>query len=131
MLANGDIDSPRKAAAVMRSTGAAGVMIGRAAQGRPWIFREVVHYLRTGRELAPPTVGEVRDIMHAHLDNLYSFYGEFTGVRVARKHLAWYLADRPKSDPIRRNLVRVESAIEQKTLVNQFLDQTPAEELAA
>jgi tRNA-dihydrouridine synthase B len=131
VLANGDIDSPEKAAAVLDATGAAGIMIGRAAQGRPWLFREVCFYLETGRQLTPPTAGEVRDIMLAHLDELCSFYGEYRGVRVARKHLSWYLKNRPESAPFRSQLVRVEVAAEQQRLVREYFDQTPQEELAA
>lgn len=90
VFANGDVDSGAKARAVLQYTGADGVMIGRAAQGRPWIFREVKEYLGSGREAPRPSLAEVRDIMLAHLDTLYAFYGEHTGVRVARKHLGWY-----------------------------------------
>jgi len=90
VFANGDIDSGAKARAVLEESGADAVMIGRAAQGRPWIFREVAHFLRTGCALPSPAHGEVRDIMLAHLDQLYAFYGEHAGVRVARKHLGWY-----------------------------------------
>ncbi len=131
VIANGDVDSPAKAARVLAMTGADGVMIGRAAQGRPWIFREIDHYLRTERELDPPTRIEVRDIMLAHLDHLYSFYGEYTGVRVARKHLSWYCSARAGAESLRRRMVRVESATEQLRLVLAFFDQAPQEELAA
>jgi tRNA-dihydrouridine synthase B len=131
VLANGDIDSPAKAAMVLATTGADGLLIGRAAQGRPWIFREVSHYLETGTEIAPPTAAEVRDIMLAHLDNLYSFYGEFTGVRVARKHLSWYCRARSGAESFRHKAVRAESADQQLRLVREFFDQTPQEELAA
>jgi tRNA-dihydrouridine synthase B len=131
VLANGDIDSPRKAARVLELTGAAGVMIGRAAQGRPWLFREVVHYLGTGTVLEPPTMSEVRAIMLDHLDRLYAFYGEKTGVKVARKHLGWYLKDRPDAAPFKHRIVRVEAAAEQYRLVAEFLDKAPSEELAA
>ncbi len=131
VIANGDVDSPRKAAHVLDVTGADGLLIGRAAQGRPWLFREVVNYLQTGTDLAPPTAAEVRDIMLAHLDALYSFYGEFTGVRVARKHLAWYCRDRPAARGFRREVVRVETAADQLRMTRQFFDQTPREELAA
>jgi tRNA-dihydrouridine synthase B len=131
VLANGDINSPEKAAAVLEATGACGIMIGRAAQGRPWLFREVGFYLENGRKMAAPTPDEVRDIMLAHLDELYSFYGEYTGVRVARKHLTWYLKNRPDSGSFRSQLVRVEVAAEQQRLVRQYFDQTPQEELAA
>jgi tRNA-dihydrouridine synthase B len=90
VFANGDIDSGAKARAVLEETGADAVMIGRAAQGRPWIFRELRHFLTTGNDSPPPARAEVRDIMLAHLDQLYAFYGEHAGVRVARKHLGWY-----------------------------------------
>ena len=90
VFANGDIDSGAKARAVLEETGADAVMIGRAAQGRPWIFREIAQYLATGYASPPPARAEVRDIMLAHLDQLYAFYGEHAGVRVARKHLGWY-----------------------------------------
>ena len=90
VFANGDIDSGAKARAVLEESGADAVMIGRAAQGRPWIFREIRHFLNTGRDSPQPAHAEVRDIMLAHLDQLYAFYGEHAGVRVARKHLGWY-----------------------------------------
>ena len=90
VIANGDITTPEKARAVLDYTGAAGVMVGRAAQGRPWIFREIVHYLRTGEHLAAPLVGEVSDLLLAHLDDHYRFYGDALGVRTARKHIVWY-----------------------------------------
>lgn len=131
VIANGDIDSPAKAARVLALTGADGVMIGRAAQGRPWIFREVDHYLRTGRDLGQPASAEVRDIMLAHLEQLYSFYGEYTGLRVARKHLSWYCRSRANAEPFRRKMVRAESAADQLRLVMAFFDQAPSEELAA
>jgi tRNA-dihydrouridine synthase B len=92
VFANGDIDSGPKARAVLEESGADGIMVGRAAQGRPWIFREIRHFLATGREAPAPALAEVRDIMLAHLEQLYEFYGEHAGVRVARKHLGWYRA---------------------------------------
>jgi tRNA-dihydrouridine synthase B len=131
VIANGDIDSPQKAARVLALTSADGLLIGRAAQGRPWLFREVVHYLKTGTNLAPPTAVKVRDMMLAHLDALYSFYGEFTGVRVARKHLSWYCRNRAAAMGFRSEVVRVETAAEQLRMTRQFFDQTPQEELAA
>jgi tRNA-dihydrouridine synthase B len=132
VLANGDVDTPEKARAVLETTGAAAVMIGRAAQGRPWIFREISHYLATGHKLAPLDDQEVADIMLGHLDNLYSFYGEFTGVRMARKHLSWYLKTRPDTATLRERVVRVESAREQQRLVrNLFAHNNNIEELAA
>jgi tRNA-dihydrouridine synthase B len=131
VLANGDVDSAPRAARVLAQTGADGLLIGRAAQGQPWIFREIVHYLRTGMEIASPTAVEVRDIMLAHLDTLYSFYGESLGVRVARKHLSWYCKARPGAESFRHGAVRAETAAEQLRLVTVFFDQTPTEELAA
>jgi len=131
VFANGDVDSAATAAVVLELTGADGLLIGRAAQGRPWIFREVVHYLRTGTEIAPPTAVEVRDIMLAHLDTLYSFYGEVCGVRVARKHLSWYCRARSGAESFRYGAMRAETAAEQLRLVAKFFDQTPTEELAA
>ena len=101
VIANGDIDSPQKAAGVLRHTGADAVMIGRAAQGRPWIFREISHYLSTGETLAPPELSEVRDILLDHLRSLHDFYGEVAGVRIARKHLGWYAKDRPENAAFR------------------------------
>ncbi len=96
VLANGDVDSPQKAKAVLDYTKCDGLLIGRSAQGRPWIFREIAHFLATGETLAPPDAAEVRDILCGHLDALYAFYGEQQGVRIARKHLGWYAKDRPR-----------------------------------
>jgi len=95
VFANGDITDARKAAYVMNYTGADGVLIGRAAQGRPWIFREIVHYLNTGEELPAPELAEVEGILVRHLQALYEFYGEYLGVRIARKHVSWYLQTMP------------------------------------
>ncbi|MGH8292718.1 MAG: tRNA dihydrouridine synthase DusB [Gammaproteobacteria bacterium] len=132
VIANGDVHSPEKAQAVLAHTGADAIMIGRAAQGRPWIFREVVHYLATGRKLLPPEPGEMAGIMLAHLDNLYAFYGEFTGVRMARKHIGWYLKTVPHPGGLREQLLRVESARAQRTLVcDLFGDNNNELELAA
>jgi tRNA-dihydrouridine synthase B len=90
VIANGDIDTPQKAAHVLAATGADGVMIGRAAQGRPWLFREVEHYLATGELLPAPSFAEIHAILRAHLADLYAFYGEDTGAKIARKHISWY-----------------------------------------
>jgi tRNA-dihydrouridine synthase B len=90
VIANGDIDSPQKARQVLEHTGADAIMIGRAAQGRPWLFREIEHYLATGVLLPPPRVGEIHAILRGHLADLYAFYGEETGVKIARKHISWY-----------------------------------------
>jgi tRNA-dihydrouridine synthase B len=89
VIANGDIDA-RARGAGSRRTGADAVMIGRAAQGRPWMFREIIHFLATGEHLPPPEVEEIHRVLRAHLEDLYAFYGEHTGVRVARKHISWY-----------------------------------------
>ncbi len=107
VIANGDIDSPAKARHVLDYTGADAVMIGRAAQGRPWIFREIDHYLRTGETLAPPSYGEMRELLLEHLDDHYRFYGEHTGVRTARKHIGWYVDGLPGADSFcaRMNLI--------------------------
>jgi tRNA-dihydrouridine synthase B len=102
VLANGDIDSPQKAARILKHTGADGLLVGRAAQGRPWIFREIAHFLRTGELLAPPSPGEVRTILLGHLEALHAFYGEDHGVLIARKHLGWYAKDHPDAADFRR-----------------------------
>ncbi len=91
VVANGDIDSPARAAFVLARTGADAVMIGRAAQGRPWIFREVDHFLRTGELLPPPSLDEIRTVLREHLLDHYAFYGEHSGPRIARKHIGWYI----------------------------------------
>ncbi len=101
VLANGDIDSPEKAAAVLAHTRADGLLIGRAAQGAPWIFRQIAHFLKTGERLPPPSPREMRDTLLGHLDALYAFYGEEHGVRIARKHLGWYAKDRPDAAAFR------------------------------
>lgn len=126
VFANGDIDSPHKAARVLADTGAAGVMIGRAAQGRPWLFREVKSYLATGVAVNPPSAAEVRDIMLAHLESLHVFYGEEGGVRVARKHLGWYfrqLPERPRPPP---ELLQATRPADQLALAGEFLAQAVA-----
>ncbi|MGH8370804.1 MAG: tRNA dihydrouridine synthase DusB [Gammaproteobacteria bacterium] len=120
VLANGDVDTPAQARQVLDYTGADAVMIGRAAQGRPWIFREIEHYLATGQALAAPGEQEIRDIMLSHLENLYAFYGEYTGVRVARKHITWYLKTQPAAAVMRDKVVKVETAREQQRLIRDF-----------
>ena len=90
VIANGDITTPEKARAVLRQSGADAVMIGRAAQGRPWIFREIEHFLKTGEHLPQPEVAEIHQVLMHHLIDLYQFYGEYSGVRIARKHISWY-----------------------------------------
>ncbi|WP_442683489.1 tRNA dihydrouridine synthase DusB [Stenotrophomonas sp. JC08] len=120
VLANGDIDSPQKAEQVLRHTGCDAVMVGRAAQGRPWIFREIAHYLATGEELPPPTLAEVRDILLGHLHDLHAFYGEPQGVRIARKHLGWYAKDRPENAAFRAVVNRAETPDEQLRLTADY-----------
>ncbi len=122
VMANGDIDSPQKAAFVLRATGADALLIGRAAQGRPWIFREVAHYLATGESLPPPTLPEVRDILLGHLRALHDFYGEHQGVRIARKHLGWYAKDRPENIAFRAVVNRAETALTQIELTRDYFD---------
>ena len=107
---------------VLRHTGCDAVMIGRAAQGRPWIFREVAHYLATGEHLAPPTLTEVRDILIGHLESLHAFYGEPSGVRIARKHLGWYAKDRPENHAFRHVVNRAETAEAQLRLTRDYFD---------
>ncbi|TAA24301.1 tRNA dihydrouridine synthase DusB [Pseudoxanthomonas winnipegensis] len=126
VFANGDVDSPRKAAQVLRDTGADAVLVGRAAQGRPWIFREIAHYLATGEDLPPPPIGEVRDILLGHLQALHDFYGEPQGVRIARKHLGWYAKDRPENAAFRAVVNRAESAAEQLRLTRDYFDALEA-----
>ena len=123
VFANGDITSPTQAADVLAQTGAAGVMIGRAAQGNPWIFREVRHFLDTGTELAPPTADEVKGVMQRHLQQLHIAYGEHLGVRVARKHISWYLAGRPGAEQVRDRLMLCTTPLEQFTLLDTCFER--------
>jgi tRNA-dihydrouridine synthase B len=122
VAANGDVMSPQKARAVLAATGADALMIGRAAQGRPWIFREIAHYLATGEALAPPDVGFVRDTLLEHVRALHDFYGEEAGVRIARKHLKWYAQDRPQNAAFRAVVNRAETAAEQLRLTRDYFD---------
>ena len=126
VIANGDIDSPQRAAFVLAHTGADAVMVGRAAQGRPWIFREIAHFLATGDTLPPPSPTEVRDILLAHLLALHDFYGEVAGVRIARKHLGWYAKDRPENAAFRAVVNRAESAAMQVALTRDYFDALAA-----
>lgn len=126
VLANGDIDSPRKAAEVLARTGADGLLIGRAAQGRPWIFRQIAHYLACGSELPAPTISEVRDILLGHLDALYGFYGEEHGVRIARKHLGWYSKEHPEAAGFRAVVNAATEASHQYRLAADWFDALAA-----
>lgn len=120
VVANGDIDSPEKAREVLAYTGADAVMIGRAAQGRPWIFREVDHFLKTGEYLPPPTWLEMRDLLLAHLADHYQFYGELPGVRTARKHIGWYVSSLPCGKEFADHINTIESTRAQFDAVNQW-----------
>ena len=122
VIANGDIDSPRKAADVLRLTGADAVMIGRAAQGRPWLLGQVAHHLATGSELPDPGLAEVRDILLGHLEALHAFYGEPSGVRIARKHLGWYAKDRPENRAFLAVVNRAATARDQLRLTRDYFD---------
>jgi len=122
VIANGDISTPEKAALVLARTGADGLMIGRAAQGNPWIFREVEHYLATGEKLAPPPVTEVRDTLLDHLETLYAFYGEYSGVRMARKHISWYSKGLRDGAAFRHRVNQVETREAQLAMVREFFD---------
>ena len=122
VVANGDITTPEKARRVLEVTGADAVMIGRAAQGRPWIFREVEHFLRTGHHLPPPLVVEVRTLMSEHLLAHYAFYGEYMGLRTARKHIGWYVRDLHEGEAFRRRMNLLESCEEQLAAVDAFFE---------
>jgi tRNA-dihydrouridine synthase B len=126
VTANGDIDSPERARAVLRATGADAVMIGRAAQGRPWIFREIVHFLQTGEALPPPDSRELRALMIGHLHDHYAFYGEHAGTRSVRKHVGWYLADRPGARAFLAGFHQLQTAAEQLDALARYFDDDQA-----
>ena len=138
VIANGDISTPEQVKEVLDYTRADAVMIGRAAQGRPWMFREIQHYLETGSRLPPPEVEEIHRVLIAHLNDLYEFYGDYTGVRVARKHISWYTKGLAGSAAFRHAMNQLETRFEQLEAVNGFFAQladrgqrlTYAEELA-
>ncbi len=123
VIANGDIDSPQKAKLVLEQTGADAIMIGRAAQGRPWIFREISHFLTTGQVLAAPDIFEVKTVLLEHLNELYEFYGEYSGCRIARKHIAWYTKGLRGSNEFRQAMYQVESTQAQAQVVSQYFNQ--------
>ncbi len=126
VVANGDIDSPEAAERVLRTTGVDAVMIGRAAQGRPWLFRDIAHYLQTGQHAPPPTLAELRSWLLEHLHDHYALYGEYSGVRSARKHLLWYMRALPGSDAERQRLrqavIEADSCAAQRHAVEDFFD---------
>ncbi|USF87442.1 tRNA dihydrouridine synthase DusB [Candidatus Endoriftia persephonae] len=132
VIANGDIDSPEKAAEVIRETRADGVMIGRAAQGRPWIFREIDHYLKTGEKLPSPSLKWTQAVLMEHLQSLYAFYGEHQGVRIARKHIAWYSKTHPGGAGFRREINQTDTIAAQLQLIGRFFSmQMQLGEIAA
>jgi len=122
VIANGDITTPEKAKFVLDATGVDAIMIGRAAQGRPWIFREISHYLETGDKLPEPTIDEVHAILSGHLENLYNFYGEYTGVRMARKHISWYSKGQRNGGAFRNLVNRVDNSKQQLEMVEKFFN---------
>jgi tRNA-dihydrouridine synthase B len=122
VVANGDITTPEKAREVLAATGADAIMIGRAAQGRPWIFREVAHFIATGTHLAPPLVAEVKRVLLEHLEDHYALYGEYTGVRSARKHIGWYVKTLPGGAEFRARMNGLEDCREQMDATGDFFD---------
>ncbi|MDI9649792.1 tRNA dihydrouridine synthase DusB [Burkholderia cenocepacia] len=126
VVANGDITSPAKAKAVLDATGADALMIGRAAQGRPWLFREIDHFLQTGELLPPPRIDEIQHVMNEHLEDHYAFYGEFTGVRTARKHIGWYTRGLSGANGFRHRMNTLDSTREQLAAVNAFFEAQKA-----
>jgi tRNA-dihydrouridine synthase B len=123
VIANGDITSPEKALHVLNYSGADAVMIGRAAQGRPWLFREIDFFLKTGQRMASPEVGEIHRVLSGHVEELYDFYGEHTGVRVARKHISWYTKGLAGSAHFRHRMNQLETPGEQLSAVGEFFAQ--------
>ena len=123
VVANGDITTPEKAAQVLKLTGADAIMIGRAAQGRPWIFREIAHYLATGEILPTPEIAEIHTIMNEHLLDHYAFYGEYTGLRTARKHIGWYCKGLRNSHHFRQKMNTADDCKTQLQMVNDFFDE--------
>ena len=122
VVANGDITTPEKARLVLQHTGADAVMIGRAAQGRPWICREIDHFLRTGEHMPAPLVAEVRQLMDEHLQAHYAFYGEFLGVRTARKHIGWYVRELEGGEAFRQQMNLLESTAAQLRALDGFFE---------
>jgi tRNA-dihydrouridine synthase B len=123
VVANGDITTPEKARDVLAFTGADAIMVGRAAQGKPWIFREIAHFMATGSQLAPPLVVEVRRLLCDHLLDHYDLYGEFAGVRTARKHIGWYVRALPNGEVFRDQMNTLETCESQHAAVARFFDE--------
>lgn len=122
VIANGDIDSPEKAAFVLQHTGADALMIGRAAQGNPWIFQEINYFLKHGTRMLSPDIEQIRDVMLNHLMNLYAFYGEYMGIRIARKHIGWYCKNQPQGNEFSRLYNTLETAEQQQAQIRRFFD---------
>ena len=131
VLANGDISSPEEAVSILQKTGVDGLMLGRAAQGNPWLFREITHYVTTGRLLPPPANTEVRSTLVNHLDHLYSFYGEYAGVRIARKHIGWYCKHRQNVNLLRARVNAAETARHQLYIINDYFNDQIHQDIAA
>ena len=123
VIANGDITTPEKVKQVLEYTGADAVMIGRAAQGRPWIFREISHYLATGQHLPLPDVSEIHRVLIKHLHDLYDFYGEYSGVRIARKHISWYTKGLVGSAAFRHNMNQLQTTDQQMAAASEFFSE--------
>jgi len=126
IIANGDISTPETASAILKTYHVDGIMIGRAAQGNPWIFREIEHYLKTGNKLASPTANEVCTILIKHIANLHQFYGEYQGVRIARKHISWYCKQQDNASQFRKDINRIESASEQLSALKHYFSEGQA-----
>lgn len=122
VIVNGDIDSPQKALEVYNFTQADGIMVGRAAQGQPWLFRDMVHFLQTGESLPAPSIAELKEIILGHLHELYDFYGEYSGCRIARKHIAWYTTGIANSNAFRQAMYAEETTVGQYAAVEKFLN---------
>lgn len=123
VIANGDITTPQRAKEVLDATNVDAIMIGRAAQGNPWIFREIEHYLTTGKELPAPNDVEVTEVIQRHLENLYDFYGEFMGLRIARKHIAWYCKKDPQHKAFCQHINKIENAARQYEEVISYFEK--------
>ena len=126
VIANGDVETPEEARRVLAATGADGIMIGRAAQGRPWLFREIARFLETGERAAPPRIDEIRAVLLEHLEGLYQLYGEEQGSRVARKHIGWTVRDLPGGENFRSTVVRIDTAVAQHSAVNDYFARLAA-----
>jgi len=126
VIANGDVRTPEEARQVLEATGADGIMVGRAAQGRPWLFRDIAHFLETGVHASPPTLGEIRAVLLEHLEGLYGLYGEEQGARVARKHIGWTVCGLPGAEDFRGEVVRIGTAPAQHCAVNDYFARLAA-----